>query len=240
MHALLLQLLVAMGPVFGPLFLILLVAFVSASVFLIMDLLISTSIPPNFVKTFTDTVSERKFKEAFELARNDPSFLARVVTAGMGRLQYGINDAQATAADMVKRIRDSKEKLIAYLATIGSLGPMLALVGTVFGMIQAVVLLQGRGGVANANAIADGITHSLVVTLFGIALSVPIIFCHAFFRNRLIRITLDTTTIADALLTLMHDVAFARDNGHGPDALSSLAPTKPPPVIFPASGSAEP
>lgn len=240
MHALLVQLLVAMGPVFGPLFLILLIAFVSVSILLAIDLRMSTSIPPSFVKTFTATVSERNFKEAFELARTDPSFLARAVTAGMGRLQYGINDAQAAADDMVKRIRESKEKLIAYLAAIGQLGPMLALVGTVFGMIQAFGMIQGRGGVANANAIADGITHALVVTLGGIALAVPVILCHAFFRNRLIRITLHATVIADELLTLMHDMAFARDDGHGPDALGSLAPTKPPPVIFPASGSAEP
>ena len=42
------------------------------------------------------------------------------------------------------------------------------------------------------------------MTLIGIGLSVPAIFCHAFFRNRLIRISMDTGNIADDLLTQMY------------------------------------
>ena len=43
----------------------------------------------------------------------------------MGRLQYGIEDAREAAFNMVESIKASKEQLITYLATIGTLGPML-------------------------------------------------------------------------------------------------------------------
>ena len=49
----------------------------------------SAAIPPGFVDEFTDTVNKRKFKEAFDMARNDPSFLGQVLTAGMSRLSMG-------------------------------------------------------------------------------------------------------------------------------------------------------
>src|SRR3954471_15217264 len=89
------------------------------------------------------------------------------------------------------------------MGTIGTLGPLLGLVGTVFGMIEAFMELS-TGETPRPEKLASGISHALVVTLLGIALSVPAIFCHALFRNRLIRITMDTSNIADDLLTQMY------------------------------------
>ena len=63
----------------------------------------------------------------------------------MGRLQYGIEDAREAAFNMVDSIKASKEQLITYLATIGTLGPLLGLVGTVFGMILSFMELAGGG-----------------------------------------------------------------------------------------------
>jgi biopolymer transport protein ExbB len=42
------------------------------------------------------------------------------------------------------------------------------------------------------------------VTLLGVSISVPAIFFHAFFRNRLIRIAMETGAVADDLLTQMY------------------------------------
>jgi biopolymer transport protein ExbB len=192
------------GIVFGPLLLLVSIGLVALIVLLFMDLRMGVAIPPGFVEEFTDTVNKRKFKEAFDMARNDNSFVARVMTAGMGRLQYGIEDAREAAFAMVETIKASKEQLIAYLATIGTLGPMLGLVGTVFGMILAFMELARPGSTPRPDKLADGISHALVVTLLGIGLSVPAIFFHAFYRNRLIRISMDTSNIADDLLTQMY------------------------------------
>jgi biopolymer transport protein ExbB len=169
-----------------------------------MDLRMGTAIPPAFVEEFTETVNKRDLKGAYEMAKEDGSFLARVITTGMNRLQYGIEDAREAAFNMVDSIRASKEQAITYLATIGTLGPMLGLVGTVYGMILSFMELGRPGTTPRPDKLADGISHALVVTLLGIGLSVPAIFCHAFFRNRLIRIAMDTSNIADDLLTQMY------------------------------------
>jgi biopolymer transport protein ExbB len=191
------------GPFFGTVLLLVSIGLVALIVLLAMDLRMSTAIPPGFVEDFADTVNRRKFKEAYDMAKEDGSFLGRVLTTGMGRLQYGIDDARTASSNMLESIRASKEQMITYLATIGTLGPMLGLVGTVLGMIMSFMEL-GRGGSPSPARLADGISHALVVTLLGVALSVPAIFCHAFFRNRLIRITTDTANIADDLLTQMY------------------------------------
>jgi biopolymer transport protein ExbB len=188
---------------FSLIMLIVSIALMSLIVLLVMELRMTAAVPSGFVEDFTDTVNKRRFKEAYEMAKEDGSFLGRVMTTGMGRLQYGIDDARESAFNTVEAIKAGKDQLITYLATIGTLGPMLGLVGTVWGMIMSFMEL-GRGGAPNPARLADGISHALSVTLVGIALSVPAIFCHAFFRNRLIRISMDVGNIADDLLTQMY------------------------------------
>jgi biopolymer transport protein ExbB len=180
------------------------VGMVALVVLLAMDLRLSVAIPPGFLEEYTDTVNKRRFKEAFELAKNENSFLARVLTAGMGRLQYGLDDAREVILNTVDSIKAGKEHLIAYLATAGTLGPLIGLVGTVYGMILSFMELSRPGAVPRADRLADGISHALVITLLGVAVSVPAIFCHAFFRSRLIRLSMDVSNIADDLLTQMY------------------------------------
>jgi len=192
------------GFFFGSVMLGMSIALVAVIVLLAMDLRMTVAIPPTFVDEFTDTVNKRRFREAYDLAKNENSFLGRVLTAGMGRLQYGIEDARETAFHSVDSVKATKEQLITYLATIGSLGPMLGLVGTVYGMIMSFMELSQPGKTPNPQKLADGISHALVITLLGIAVAVPAIFCHAFFRNRLIRISMDTANVADDLLTQMY------------------------------------
>jgi biopolymer transport protein ExbB len=213
------------GWVFGPLLLLVSIALVALVVLLSLDLRMAVAIPPGFVDEFTDTVNKRRFKEAFELARNDPSFVGRVLTAGMSRLQYGIEDAREAASNMLDSIRSDKEQKNNYTAVIGTLGPMLGLVGTVFGMILAFMEL-GRGGTPNPAKLADGISHALVITLLGIAISVPAIFFNAYFRNRIVRISMDTGHIADDLLTQMYH--NSKKAGPTPSAPGvSAGPTAP-------------
>ncbi len=179
------------------------VALIALIVLLAMDLRMGAAIPPGFVEDFTDVVNKRKFKEAYEMARTDSSFLGRVMTAGMGRLQYGIEDAREAAFNTVETIRAGKDQLNAYLATIGTLGPLLGLVGTVWGMIGAFRVIANSNRI-DPKALAGQISHALVVTLLGVALSVPAIFFHTFYRNRLTRLAMDTGNVADDLLTQMY------------------------------------
>jgi biopolymer transport protein ExbB len=193
----------SVGWVFGIILLLVSIALVTLVVLLLMELRMGAAIPPGFVEDFTETVNKRQFKAAFEMAKEDPSYLARVLTTGMGRLQYGIEDAREAAFNMVDSLKAGKENLINYLATIGTLGPLLGLVGTVFGMILSFMTLAKSTSV-NAQDLAGDISHALAVTMVGIGLSVPAIFFHTFFRNRLTRLAHDIGNVADDLLTQMY------------------------------------
>ena len=62
---------------------------------------------------------------------------------------------------------------IEYLNIIGNLGPLLGLLGTVLGMIEAFQDLMAAGGDANPAKLAGGISTALCHTFLGLFLAVP-------------------------------------------------------------------
>jgi biopolymer transport protein ExbB len=194
----------SIGIVFGIIFAAISVGTLALIIILAMDLRMGEAVSTAFVDEFTSLVNKRQFKQAYELCKNDNSFLGRALTAGMGRLQYGIEDAREALYSMVDTIKANKESMVSYLANVGTLGPMLGLVGTVSGMIGAFRRLGASDEAPRASELAGEISHALVVTLVGIAIAVPAIFFYSFFKNRLTAIANNTANLADDLLTQMY------------------------------------
>lgn len=193
----------SLGLLFGIIFAAISIGMVALIIVLAMDLRMGEAVSGTFVDDFTGMVNKRQFKQAYDLCKNDNSFLARIMTSGMSRLQYGIEDAREAMLSMVDTVKASKENLISYLATIGTLGPLLGLVGTVSGMIGAFRRL-GESKKVDTQGLAGEISHALVVTLVGVAIAVPAIFFFGFFKSRLSVIAMNTSNLADDLLTQMY------------------------------------
>jgi biopolymer transport protein ExbB len=217
---------VSIGVVFGIIFAAVSVGTLALIIILVMDLRMGEAVSTAFVDEFTGLVNKRQFKQAYEMCKNDNSFLGRVLTSGMGRLQYGIEDAREAMFHMVETVKSSKDSMISYLANVGTLGPMLGLVGTVSGMVGAFRKLGAAQGAPDASSLAGEISHALVVTLVGVAVAVPAIFFYSFFKNRLTAIANNTSNLADDLLTQMY---------HNSKKAGGAAPTQVPAT----TGSAE-
>ncbi len=194
----------SIGIVFGLIFAVISVGMVALIIILLLDLRLGESVPPAFVEEFTEMVNKRQFKQAYELCRTESTYVARVLTAGMGRLQYGIEDAREAMSMTNDSVRSGKDSWISYLGIIGTLGPLLGLVGTVSGMIGAFRKLGETVGAPKASDLAGEISHALVVTLVGVAIACPAIFFFTFFKNRLTGISVNVSNLADDLLTQMY------------------------------------
>jgi biopolymer transport protein ExbB len=79
-----------------------------------------------------------------------------------------------------------------YLNIIGNLGPLLGLLGTVWGMIEAFGELGASGGSGGAQ-LAGGISKALVNTLLGLALAILGIGFFGVCRNRIESLTVAAT-----------------------------------------------
>ena len=175
---------------------------VALVVILLLDLRMSSAIPSGFVDEFSDMVNARQFKAAFDLCKTDNSFLAKVLSTGMGRLQYGVEDARHAAFNTVESIRSNKAQVVNYLAIIGTVAPMVGLFGTVRGMIGAFDVM-GSSAQPSPSRLAGEISNALGTTFLGIAVAVVALLFTTFFQNRLTRMAMDTANLGDDLLTQM-------------------------------------
>jgi biopolymer transport protein TolQ len=80
--------------------------------------------------------------------------------------------------------RDLMARFITWLATIGSVSPLIGLLGTVLGVMDAFIGIAA-GGSGNISAVAPGVAEALVTTVFGLAVAIPAVMAYNLFVSRL-------------------------------------------------------
>lgn len=78
---------------------------------------------------------------------------------------------------------DQLGKGIAWLATLGAVGPLLGLLGTVLGVMDAFIGIA-TSGAGNLAAVAPGVAEALVTTVAGLAVAVPSVIAYNIFTAR--------------------------------------------------------
>ena len=73
--------------------------------------------------------------------------------------------------------RDAAARFIPWLATFGSVSPLLGLLGTVLGVMDAFIGIA-VGGSGNIAAVAPGVAEALVTTVAGLAVAVPAVMAY--------------------------------------------------------------
>lgn len=160
----------------------------------------SIAIPEALVRDVNELVGQKLYSEAYQRLAADPSFLGRVLAAGVRKLATGLPHAQRAMEMANDDATMEMEHRTTYLATVGTLGPMIGLVGTVYGMILSFRVIATAGASPQASQLAAGISTALFATLEGIALSIPAIYFYALFRNRIARLSLEVTIAAESML----------------------------------------
>lgn len=80
--------------------------------------------------------------------------------------------------------RDLMARYIPWLATIGSVSPLLGLLGTVLGVMDAFIGIAS-GGSGNISAVAPGVAEALVTTVLGLAVAIPAVIAYNILASRL-------------------------------------------------------
>ena len=171
--------------------------FVAVVVQQFLELRPSVVAPPEVLEECDRLIQEGNARDVVKLVEQDDSFFSRSLHAGLSELEYSVDEAR----DKLERTADAStvnmEKKISILATIGTLGPMIGLLGTLKGMIRSFMAIAISGKNLEASEVAKGISEALVLTFEGVFLSIPAIFFYAMFRNRINKMSIETTMLAD-------------------------------------------
>ena len=180
---------------------------------LFMEFRVNEAVPPVLVEKLEAAIKERKFQEAYDVCRDDNSYLAKLVRTGVANLPVGRTEAKEAMNAASEEVIVTMESKISYLAVVGSLGPMLGLLGTVWGMILAFQNISTSGAQPRPDQLAGNIATALFTTLDGLILAVPAIFFFAFFRNRVAMIAMEATKVAERTINAFWNAARQQQPG---------------------------
>lgn len=155
---------------------------------------------PEFVRTIQYYLDNKDLESALKACDEQKGSVANVVKAGLIRYKEMIFNKELTTDQKILAIKKEIEettalelpmlqKNLVFLSTITSLATLVALLGTVVGMIRSFAALGEQGGAAGASELAVGISEALYNTATGIAASAFALVMYNIFTSKIDSIT---------------------------------------------------
>jgi len=160
----------------------------------------SQIVPQGFRNTVSKQIDQGDLKGATATCDRSGCVFGRIVAAALAKAGEALEAPEklreAVGAAGSREAAHLHQK-ISYLANIGTISPMLGLLGTVFGMIMAFNLIST--GEPRPYLLAAAIAKAMVTTAAGLVIGIPAFAVYFYLRGRLLRLVTDLEVEADAV-----------------------------------------
>ncbi len=189
-------------------------------------------VPPQQVEALDGLLSRGDTVGSLEfcLRPENDSFTTRILAAGLTRFQR----SAFGAFEIKSAVEEAGEEQVAklyrstdVLSVIGSIAPLLGLLGTVLGIVGAFDTLSA-GSTPDHKALAGNISLALVTTLLGLIVAIPCMALFTYFRNRIDALASEAGVEIERLLLHLESPTTMRP------------PVEPRPSFAPRPGGAAP
>ena len=164
-------------------------------------------IPGPFTKRFIEQLREGELDQSSAIVQCDRngSPVAKVFKAGMERWGRPAIEVEQAILDAGERASNSLRKYLRLINGIATVCPLLGLLGTVLGMIQAFDSIASVGpGVADPKAlIATGISQALLTTAAGMTVAIPALISYLFFSGRVDKHVMEIDSLGMKVVNLV-------------------------------------
>jgi len=196
----------ALGVLYTVVFLALSFVFVALVILNGLALRRSAIMPEALSQNFEAALNEKNYQGAYEMAKADESFLGALLAAGMSKLQSGYDAAEEAMNEAGNDEAMKLEHRLSYIALVGSISPMVGLLGTVNGMIDSFRVIEMSGTTPDPAKLAGGISTALITTIVGLWLAIPAICMFGIYKNRLARFLYDVGAVSEGLMSRFQTV----------------------------------
>ena len=143
-----------------------------------------------FLDGIRDSMNSQNFEEAADLC-DSPGYWAKaipqLIMVGLANRQRPVNKIRKTMGEHFDReIQADLDYRMSWINTVVKTAPMLGLLGTVTGMIQAFGKIAGaaKGG-TDPSALAGDISFALFTTAMGLIIAIPLVMGGAWINVRI-------------------------------------------------------
>lgn len=150
-------------------------------------------------------LSSRRFEQALaeavraggpeagvELCATQRTSQARVLAVGLRHAERPFLEREKAVEDAGSREVQRLSANLRPLVVIGMIAPLLGLLGTVWGMIEAFAAIALESGLGSPETLASGISQALVTTAAGLTVAIPSQAAYYFFKSRIDRFVRQT------------------------------------------------
>jgi biopolymer transport protein ExbB len=139
-------------------------------------------LPPDLVPQVWKLYRDQKLTASAlkQLKSNSP--LGCILAAGLINSHHGRKFMKETIEETGRKVVHDLERYLNALGTIAAVGPLLGLLGTVFGMINIFASLLEHGA-GDPSVLAGGISEALITTAAGLTVAIPSLVFHRYFER---------------------------------------------------------
>ena len=137
-----------------------------------------------FLKGLSNLIQRRNFAEALHESAGTPGPVARVIHAAIIRHDMPRSELREIVQEAGQLEVPKLERFLGVLATIAFLAPLLGLLGTVAGMIDAFGTIASHGGYATVTELSGGVYKSLLTTAAGLVVATPTLVAYSYLSSR--------------------------------------------------------
>lgn len=123
------------------------------------------------------------YEAAQKFLKKSTSALARVISGVLLRYDGSREEMERGLDDDLARVLWDERRNIRPVGIVASLAPLMGLLGTVIGMIEA-FRMAAEEGMDNPANFAGGIYQALYTTAFGLMISIPFLVGYQYLRGR--------------------------------------------------------
>ena len=143
-------------------------------------------VPSGLVDEIVPLWQEGRFEDLQQALARHESVLAKAIRLLVAnRARWSAETLGERAGELASRELRQQQQRAYPLAVVATVAPIVGLLGTVVGMIEAFHVIAFTGGMGDASLLAGGISKALVNTAAGLSVALPALALHHFFRHRL-------------------------------------------------------
>lgn len=164
-------------------------------------------IPKPFVTRFLDQMREGALDRdtALQLCEESGSPVAEVFAGAVRKWGRPSVEVEQAIIDSGERVTNGLRRYLRVFNGVTTVTPLLGLLGTVSGMIQAfnALALPELTGRAKPQLLAEGIANALLTTAFGLAVAIPALILYLYFVSRVDRLVIEIDALGEQLVPLI-------------------------------------
>ncbi len=165
----------------------------------------SRVIPRPFVRGVIEQLEQHQLdrEEAAALCEENGSPIAELFTAALKKWGRPAVEVEQAILDAGERVTSQLRKYLRLFNAISNLAPLLGLLGTVLGMIDAFNTIAQADAMGRPELLASGIGAALLTTAAGLCVAIPAYAAYAFFVGRTDQLTLEMDAHAQNVVELI-------------------------------------